>query len=168
MLITKEIEFDAGHRVPNHQSKCRTLHGHRYRVEVGVDDKLIVTPGDSAEGMVIDFGDLKAIMTQQIDNPFDHATLLFKFDSLTFALLDNVDIEAGEFDKIDDSNYVLVKAREEFGFLKPVVICGFIPTAENIAKCIYQEMKIALEKVGINIDYVRVWETPTSSAIYKI
>ena len=43
MLITKEIEIDAAHRVPNHKSKCRTFHGHRYRIEVGVDDKVIDT-----------------------------------------------------------------------------------------------------------------------------
>ena len=34
MRITRRLEFDAGHRIPNHQSQCRHLHGHRYALEV--------------------------------------------------------------------------------------------------------------------------------------
>ena len=61
MLITKCLEIDMGHRVPNHKSKCATPHGHRYKIEVGVDDKVIDTKGVSDEGMVIDFGDKRFI-----------------------------------------------------------------------------------------------------------
>ena len=75
MLITKEIEFDMAHRVQNHKSKCCNLHGHRYRVEVGVDDKVITTKDAPDEGMVIDFGDLKKIVKEQIVDIFDHATV---------------------------------------------------------------------------------------------
>ena len=32
--ITRRLEFDAGHRIPNHASQCRHLHGHRYAIEV--------------------------------------------------------------------------------------------------------------------------------------
>ncbi|MDP2056292.1 MAG: 6-carboxytetrahydropterin synthase, partial [Thiobacillus sp.] len=34
MLITRRLEFDAGHRIPNHASQCRHLHGHRYALEI--------------------------------------------------------------------------------------------------------------------------------------
>ncbi|MHB8760606.1 MAG: 6-pyruvoyl trahydropterin synthase family protein, partial [Thiobacillus sp.] len=34
MLITRRLEFDAGHRIPNHGSQCRHLHGHRYALEI--------------------------------------------------------------------------------------------------------------------------------------
>ncbi|HEX5676071.1 MAG TPA: 6-carboxytetrahydropterin synthase, partial [Azonexus sp.] len=27
MLITRRLEFDAGHRIPDHRSQCRHLHG---------------------------------------------------------------------------------------------------------------------------------------------
>ncbi|HCX34237.1 MAG TPA: 6-carboxytetrahydropterin synthase QueD, partial [Rhodocyclaceae bacterium] len=29
MRITRRLEFDAGHRIPDHLSRCRHLHGHR-------------------------------------------------------------------------------------------------------------------------------------------
>ena len=34
MRITRRLEFDAGHRIPDHASQCRHLHGHRYAIEV--------------------------------------------------------------------------------------------------------------------------------------
>lgn len=40
MLITRRLEFDAGHRIPDHQSQCRYLHGHRY------DHAFLVYAGD--------------------------------------------------------------------------------------------------------------------------
>ncbi|MFZ8988336.1 MAG: 6-carboxytetrahydropterin synthase, partial [Methylophilaceae bacterium] len=36
MIITSRMEFDAGHRIPNHKSSCRNLHGHRYAIEVSL------------------------------------------------------------------------------------------------------------------------------------
>ena len=48
MDITTRLEFDAGHRIPNHKSNCKNLHGHRYAIEVTVtgpihDDKKVLT-----------------------------------------------------------------------------------------------------------------------------
>ena len=37
-VITRKLEFDAGHRVMNHESKCATCHGHRYVLEVTAED----------------------------------------------------------------------------------------------------------------------------------
>ena len=34
MRITRRLEFDAGHRIPDHASQCRHLHGHRYALEI--------------------------------------------------------------------------------------------------------------------------------------
>lgn len=144
MLITKEIEIDMAHRVPNHKSKCQNLHGHRYKIEVGVDDKLIEKRGDSSQGMVIDFGDLKNIMMEVLDKRFDHNSIFFVDDPIsgTIALIGEQQIK------------------------KPI-FTDFIPTAENLAKFWYYLMKKELETVGIKIKHVKVYETPTSSAIYE-
>ena len=34
LTITRKLEFDAGHRIPDHKSQCRNLHGHRYTLEI--------------------------------------------------------------------------------------------------------------------------------------
>jgi 6-pyruvoyltetrahydropterin/6-carboxytetrahydropterin synthase len=144
MLITKEIEIDMGHRVPNHKSKCRNLHGHRYKIEVGVDDKIITEDGSSSEGMVIDFGDLKQIMMDEIDAKLDHGFMMFEDENLWKYFKDFRD-----------------------GLDMKIIAVSFIPTAENIAKWLYIKMKMKLEEVGIKIKYVKIWETPTSTAKYE-
>jgi len=140
MLITKEIEIDLGHRVTNHKSKCASLHGHRYKIEVGVDDKIVETKGVSDEGMVMDFGDLKEIMMEVLDRGFDHGMVLWVGDPL---------VEAISNDK--NTKYHLV---------------NFIPTAENLAQYWFSLLKEKLDQKGIKIKYVKVFETPTSTATY--
>lgn len=144
MLITKELEIDMAHRVPNHKSKCANLHGHRYKIEVGVDDKLITKAGSSSEGMVIDFGDLKEIMMEVLDRRFDHNSVFYIDDPIAGAI-------------------ALIGEQQT----KKPIFTDFIPTAENLAKFWYNLMKKELDKVDIKIKHVKVWETPTSTAIYE-
>ena len=144
MLVTKQIEIDMGHRVLNHKSKCKHMHGHRYVIELGVDDKLITTEGISDEGMVIDFGDLKSILMSEIDARFDHKFIMYEKD---WKLIDR-------FNEIE---------KDFFG----IVLVNFIPTAENLAKHWYELIKSKLQERNIAIKYVKVWETPTSTATYE-
>lgn len=144
MLVTKELELDAGHRVPSHKGKCRHMHGHRYRVELGVDDKVINEKGKSDEGMVIDFSELKKVLIEEIEANFDHRFILYRNDQhLKFQF---TDIQ-----------------KEVFG----IVEVDFIPTAENLAKHWYELCKVKLQQRGIKIKYVKVWETPSSTAKYE-
>lgn len=74
-LVSKSIEFDAGHRVPQHESKCRNPHGHRYRVEVTCEGPI------APDGMVIDFGLLKQALVELVHDPYDHAMLVWEHDT---------------------------------------------------------------------------------------
>ena len=145
MLITKTIEIDMGHRIPNHKSKCRNIHGHRYKIEVGIDDKVRDQQGESDEGMVIDYSDLKEVMMEMIDANFDHGFVIYSKD-----------------DFADD--FEIMKQR---GKLK-VIFVDFIPTAENLAKYWYYILEDALIEKNIQLAYVRVFETPTSTATYSL
>jgi 6-pyruvoyltetrahydropterin/6-carboxytetrahydropterin synthase len=73
--ITKAIEWDMGHRVPNHKHKCRNPHGHRYRLEMTVAGEVSVEKGTSQEGMVHDFGDIKNHLLEKIYSKLDHCFL---------------------------------------------------------------------------------------------
>ena len=79
--ITREIGIDAGHRVPDHGSKCRNIHGHRYRVLATCEGPL-ARVGEQT-GMVLDFGFLKEEMMTQIDAPCDHGMIMAASDTLT-------------------------------------------------------------------------------------
>ncbi|RDS98986.1 6-carboxytetrahydropterin synthase QueD, partial [Burkholderia contaminans] len=50
MLITRKLEFDAGHRIPDHRSQCRNLHGHRYVLEVTLRGDLVDPEGAPDRG----------------------------------------------------------------------------------------------------------------------
>jgi 6-pyruvoyltetrahydropterin/6-carboxytetrahydropterin synthase len=85
--------------------------------------------------MVCDFSDIKRVVKGWIDRDLDHKMLL----------------------RHDDP---LVKALQQLG--EPVYICESNPTAEHIAKIIYQHAA----SEGLPVVRVKLWETPTSFAEY--
>jgi 6-pyruvoyltetrahydropterin/6-carboxytetrahydropterin synthase len=73
--ITKQFFFETGHALYGYDGKCRNVHGHSYQLDVTVIGKPIEQDGHVKRGMVIDFGDLKAIVKEEIVELFDHATV---------------------------------------------------------------------------------------------
>ncbi len=76
--ITKTIEFSYGHRLLNHEGKCRHLHGHNGLVEVDVEAEAV-----DRLGMVIDFADVNDVVKTWIDENLDHRMLLSGDDPAT-------------------------------------------------------------------------------------
>ena len=81
MFITRRLEFDAGHRIPDHKSQCRHLHGHRYAIEITLSGDVIEKAGDAANGMVMDFSQVKEIAKAHVVDAWDHAFLAYRGDS---------------------------------------------------------------------------------------
>ncbi len=52
--ICVEHTFAAGHALRNYHGKCENVHGHNYRVQVGIEG-----PKLDANGLLHDFADLK-------------------------------------------------------------------------------------------------------------
>lgn len=73
--ITKQFSFETGHALYGYDGKCRNVHGHSYKLSVTVIGSPITDPNDVKLGMVIDFGDLKKIVKEDIVDVFDHATV---------------------------------------------------------------------------------------------
>lgn len=73
--ICKEFTFDAAHYLPNHNGKCRNLHGHTYKVLIYVRGEVKDIDGDSDEGMVVDFGVVKEVYKRRIEAVCDHQYL---------------------------------------------------------------------------------------------
>jgi len=142
--VSKEIEFDAGHRVPNHKSKCRNPHGHRYRLRVTIAGELITNAGASDEGMLADFGDLKTIMTEKVHDVLDHGFIVHEDDRVMLGFF-------SEYSE-DVFKYIVVP---------------FVPTAENLAKWCWDQLSDLVLQMGFWLELVELWETPTSLATYK-
>lgn len=81
ITITRILEIDAGHRLMKHESKCRNVHGHRYRFELTMSGSL-----DSV-GRVIDFGVVKTIAGEWLDTNWDHGFIVQQGDPLLPALV---------------------------------------------------------------------------------
>ena len=69
--IRRWVETDTGHRVPNHKSKCRHMHGHRYRWEAELEGDVVTERGVSDEGMLMDFSDISNILEEHIHDVID-------------------------------------------------------------------------------------------------
>ncbi|PKA98132.1 6-pyruvoyltetrahydropterin/6-carboxytetrahydropterin synthase [Flavobacteriaceae bacterium MAR_2009_75] len=76
--ITKQFNFETGHALYGYDGKCRNVHGHSYKLSVTVIGKPITDTSHVKLGMVIDFGDLKKIVKEEIVDKFDHATVFNK------------------------------------------------------------------------------------------
>ena len=59
--IRRWVETDSGHRVPNHSSKCRNMHGHRYRWQAELEGDVATHAGAPEEGMLMDFAAVTVI-----------------------------------------------------------------------------------------------------------
>jgi 6-pyruvoyltetrahydropterin/6-carboxytetrahydropterin synthase len=57
--LRKVVEVDAAHYLPAHPGKCKQLHGHRWRFLVEINSNEL-----NADGMVLDFGEIKQIIGQ--------------------------------------------------------------------------------------------------------
>jgi queuosine biosynthesis protein QueD len=76
--VTRRLEFDAGHRIPDHRSQCRNLHGHRYVLEITLTGDVVQAPGESDNGMLMDFSEIKHIAKTHIVDVWDHAFLVYE------------------------------------------------------------------------------------------
>lgn len=65
-IITREFTFEASHHLPGHKGKCRRPHGHSYRLQISLRGPIKEAPGESDDGMVMDFDDLKRIVSTTI------------------------------------------------------------------------------------------------------
>jgi 6-pyruvoyltetrahydropterin/6-carboxytetrahydropterin synthase len=103
--VTRQIDFCYGHRLLDYEGKCRHLHGHNGRAVITLEaDEL------DARGMVLDFSDIKRVVSRWIDDNLDHRMILRKDDPAAAVLR-----KLGE----------------------PLFLVEANPTAENIAKLIF-------------------------------
>jgi 6-pyruvoyltetrahydropterin/6-carboxytetrahydropterin synthase len=142
MLITRRLEFDAGHRIPNHFSQCRHLHGHRYALEITLSGEIIRTEGVAVQGMVMDFSDIKSIANSALVYRWDHAFLVYQGDRAVVEFLSSLPDH------------------------KTVLLSG-IPTAEYLATEAFEILDAAyLDRYsnGLRLERVRLYETPNNWA----
>ncbi len=104
--VTREIDFCYGHRLLNYEGKCKYLHGHNGRVVITIEAESL-----DHRGMVLDFSDIKRVVSTWIDENLDHRMLLNRDDPV-------------------------IPMLQELG--EPLFLLDSNPTAENIARLIHE------------------------------
>ncbi|NCP20938.1 MAG: 6-carboxytetrahydropterin synthase QueD [Flavobacteriales bacterium CG_4_9_14_0_2_um_filter_35_242] len=74
--ITKHFDFETAHALYGYDGKCKNIHGHSYQLFVTLIGTPINDPSNVKHGMVMDFGELKALVNREIISKFDHTTVL--------------------------------------------------------------------------------------------
>ena len=83
--LSKTFRFEAAHHLPNHDGKCRELHGHSYRLVVYIEGKVNQRVGEPTEGMVMDFATISAAWKKHLEPMLDHKDLNQQFLFVTTA-----------------------------------------------------------------------------------
>jgi 6-pyruvoyltetrahydropterin/6-carboxytetrahydropterin synthase len=138
MRITRRLEFDSGHRIPDHQSQCRHLHGHRYAIEITLLGDIIRQTGSPLNGMVMDFSDVKALARQNLVDVWDHAFLVWRGDTALLSFLESLPGHK-------------------------TVVLDVVPTAENLAAVAFDLLdRVYRDTYGnhLRLEQVRLYETP--------
>src|SRR4029079_1254031 len=71
--VTREIDFCYGHRLLNYEGKCKYLHGHNGRAVIAIE-----SPELDSRGMVLDFSDIKRVVSEWIDQNLDPRMMPFR------------------------------------------------------------------------------------------
>jgi 6-pyruvoyltetrahydropterin/6-carboxytetrahydropterin synthase len=138
MRITRRLEFDAGHRIPDHASQCRNLHGHRYAIEITLGGDIISRNGDAANGMVMDFSEVKSLAKTHLVDPWDHAFLVYAGDTAVVDFLQSMPAHK-------------------------TVVLDCVPTAENLARLAFRILSAVYRDTygnHLHLEQVRLYETP--------
>ena len=136
--ITRRLEFDAGHRIPDHRSQCKNLHGHRYVLEITLQGETIDDEGSPERGMVMDFADVKALANTHLVDLWDHGFLVYEGDTSVVQFLATL---PGH---------------------KTVVI-DRIPTVENLAALAFEKLASVYDGHygrSLRLVRIRLYETP--------
>ncbi len=139
--ICRKFTFDMAHALYGYQGQCKNIHGHTYHLEVMLEGTPLHDPSNPIDGMVMDFGDLKSIVTKHILEIFDHALVLNGDAAYT------------------DHNAFL----ENF---EKIVILPFQPTCENL---ILHFVDLLIDKFtkDVQLYSIRLDETPNAYAIWE-
>jgi 6-pyruvoyltetrahydropterin/6-carboxytetrahydropterin synthase len=136
--VTKEFAFETAHVLWNYDGPCRNVHGHSYKLFVTLSGEPINDPENQKNGMVIDFGDLKKLVSKKVVKVFDHAVVISNMV---------------EREKLDALNKMFDN----------VLLVDYQPTCENLVADIADRINPHLPD-KIMLHSLRLYETATSYA----
>lgn len=140
--VTKRFSFDMAHALYGYDGPCKNIHGHTYHLSVTLMGAPMEDVNNVKLGMVVDFGDLKKIVHDEILSEYDHALVLNEE-----APYSKSEVISNEFEK--------------------VILVPYQPTCENLLLDFVNKLK-PLFSTDMALVSIRLEETPTSYAEWNI
>ena len=135
--LTKQFSFEAAHAIEGYDGPCCEIHGHSYKLFVTIKGEPESDERSPKFGMVMDFGELKRIVNEQVVNPFDHAFMLRR---------------------AHENSHLYDQLRDRF---ERMVMLDFQPTTENLLIEFARRIQRQLPE-GVKLHALRLHETETS------
>lgn len=140
LKLTKIFHFEMAHAIHGYPGSCKNIHGHSYELHVTVSS---VTNRDvyiPSPGFVMDFKEIKRIVSNTVLEKFDHKVLL----------------SAG-----------FVAANPGFALMENLVMFEAEPTAENMLVYIKEELSTKLPG-NTRLEHLKIYETKDSYAEWAL
>ena len=134
LQITKIFRFEMAHAVFGYKGKCQHIHGHSYVLHVSVTDQTTPDNFIASPGFIIDFKEIKKIVTHKVVDHLDHKLILSK---------------------------AYLQKKPEFDGLENLIIWDFEPSAENILLFIKNTLVNEFPK-EIKLKKLLLYETKSS------
>ncbi|QHL87167.1 6-carboxytetrahydropterin synthase QueD [Nibribacter ruber] len=131
--LTRRFTFEAAHALAHYDGACRHVHGHSYKLEVTVLGQPLQEEQHPKNGMVLDFGDLKKLVTTHVLEKFDHALVL-----------------------LQDSAPALIEVLQHQGH--KLLLTPWQPTCEHMLLYIKEQLLPHLPQ-NVSLHSLKLWET---------
>ena len=135
--LTKEFSFEAAHALEGYDGRCREIHGHSYRLYITIKGEPESNPESPKYGMVMDFGELKRIVNEQIIDRLDHSFMMRR---------------------TPDAEQIVAELGSHF---RRVVLTDYQPTTENLLSDFAERLLGALPD-EVELCKLKLHETATS------
>jgi 6-pyruvoyltetrahydropterin/6-carboxytetrahydropterin synthase len=146
--ICKSFTVESGHMLSKHSEMCRFPHGHTRTIEVVVSSEVL-----DGNDMVVDFKLIKHLAKEHIER-YDHRMAINSNDPLREFIAATHPDSLIVFEGVDPTTEVI--AKEIFDFIEAQLNAGFASDGYSI------------QPGKVNLERVRVWETPSSWAEYSL
>ena len=93
MSVTKIFQFEMAHAIHGYSGACKNIHGHSYELHVSVNSKISDLDYISPPGFLIDFKEIKKLVTESVIKIFDHHLVLsqaFLQENVSFSTAENL------------------------------------------------------------------------------
>lgn len=137
--LTKQFSFEMAHALDDYDGACREIHGHSYRLFVTVKGTPLSDESSPKNGMVVDFGVLKAIVGRLVVDRLDHSLVIRSSEC---------------------NSAVIAALRQRFS---RIVTVDYQPTCENMISRFADSIAAELPQ-GVELCALRLYETATSYA----